>query len=512
MPPITEAELQQAEQHLRSSSSARKRKRVTQPALVTEVARRRILRGVYGEFTPSQNRVSEAGDDLHLSERQKQVLRQQLREEAMPVRTLNSFFDRVASPDTAAQPAAQPVTKPAAQPAAHTQQSTRVTGPDLGVADAQLLVSAAWLREHMPTLIRTASIEGVTLGEYVGATSPPEALDSDDEQNGHVTRCLMVTYPAGHYSGKAVNEGMMTDEVIYSLPPSRGESPQSSALRQERHCAREEKVFRQLELRHWGNLTDEQRHVWHVQRQVVMRGRADPAQREIEVNVAAVTLLGLPALDVALASPSSLPAAPSLPAPLLDALASGLVLQARIVDFWSGSSVIRRAIRVWLESLGFDVTVTDDVSQIGAACGYVAARATGCMFAAGDEWRSVVVSGAVEEHWIALGNALLENGRTSDDYLETQDVYILAQMFYEHTFNLPHQPWDSTSQAFPSMEWPLRVGSLDWSAKNICEALMTYVARGHVVGDPERAFFVTNTQKSGEGGSHWISVALSMYY
>ena len=62
------------------------------------------------------------------------------------------------------------------------------------------------------------------------------------------------------------------------------------------------------------------------------------------------------------------------------------------------------------------------------------------------------------------------------------------------------------------MSWPLRVGSLDWVACGISEALMSYVGRGRVVGDPERAFFVTNTQWSGQRGSHWISVALSMHY
>ena len=91
-------------------------------------------------------------------------------------------------------------------------------------------------------------------------------------------------------------------------------------------------------------------------------------------------------------------------------------------------------------------------------------------------------------------------------------VYMLAQLFHTHVFSLPRQPWDSSSQAFPSMSWPLRVGSLDWVACGISESLMSYVGRGRVVGDPERAFFVTNTQWSGQRGSHWISVALSMHY
>jgi hypothetical protein len=62
------------------------------------------------------------------------------------------------------------------------------------------------------------------------------------------------------------------------------------------------------------------------------------------------------------------------------------------------------------------------------------------------------------------------------------------------------------------MSWPLRVGSLDWVARGISEALMAYVVQNDVGGDSERAFFVTNTQWSGQSGSHWISVAISMHY
>ena len=47
------------------------------PAVATEVARRRILRGDYGELTPKNNHVKAAGDDLGLSERQRQELRKQ---------------------------------------------------------------------------------------------------------------------------------------------------------------------------------------------------------------------------------------------------------------------------------------------------------------------------------------------------------------------------------------------------------------------------------------------------
>ena len=186
------------------------------------------------------------------------------------------------------------------------------------------------------------------------------------------------------------------------------------------------------------------------------RAARNPAGREFQVNMAAVASMGLPPLRLIRRIGEGYVGSPSLPQLLLEAFASGLVLQARIVDFWSGSRAIRLSIRLWLEILGFSVLVADDCVQIGASCGYVAARATGIMFAAGNEWLSVDVSDAAEETWISLGNALLENGEASDAYLETQHVHILAQLFHEHVFSLPHQPWDSHSQAFPSMSWPLR--------------------------------------------------------
>jgi hypothetical protein len=58
--------------------------------VVTEIARRRILRGDYGSRTPSDNRVKEASDDLGLSERQRKELSRQLKGEPMPVRSLEA--------------------------------------------------------------------------------------------------------------------------------------------------------------------------------------------------------------------------------------------------------------------------------------------------------------------------------------------------------------------------------------------------------------------------------------
>ena len=156
MPPVTPAEKLEAEQSLRSSG---KKQRISQPAVATEVARRRILRGDYGDLTPKNNYVKAAGDDLGLSERQRLELRKQLLE-AMPVRTLESCFATTdATPQTAAAPETQP-TQPTARQAApnderwmHGQQMPQPIGFGLtvdlfdgGYTYPEFVMSSAGLR------------------------------------------------------------------------------------------------------------------------------------------------------------------------------------------------------------------------------------------------------------------------------------------------------------------------------------------------------------------------------
>ena len=226
-------------------------------------------------------------------------------------------------------------------------------------------------------------------------------------------------------------------------------------------------------------------------------------------NTAAVTRLGLPPLSVA--ARSSLFPRPT-PMVLAGARAAGLVLEARVVDFWSGSQAARAAICTWLRDLGFGcVTATTDCAQIGLACGYVAARATGAMFAAGDSWRTVDLSDAAQAAWIHKGNAVLRNGKTCAVMLESQDVYLLTQAFHEHAcpdaadlLNFTNY----TDHAYPCQGWPLTVDSLDWFAREVASSVTDYAAAGRQ--GPTRAFFTTNTDDCRKGGVHWISVAISM--
>ena len=223
-------------------------------------------------------------------------------------------------------------------------------------------------------------------------------------------------------------------------------------------------------------------------------------EREYEQNTAAVAALGLPILvDVNFDAHSRFEPTLPLPESLIASRTNGLVLQARIVDFWTGSQETRANITSWLQHLGFDVVVTDDCTQLGPACGYVAARATNLMFESISDWRSVDVSDAVDQKWIDLGNEVLEFSNA--DYLRPEHIYTLAQRFREHI----------AEDAWPCEQWPLTVGSLDWVARQIAEGLMKFAVGNAIHTDScSRAFYVTNTQDCRRDGEHWILVAILM--
>ena len=259
MPPVTQAERRVAATHLSSSGS--KKKRVTEPAVVTEVARRRILRGDYGPRTPSNNRVKEAGDDLGLSERQRKELSRQLKGEPMPVSTLDSLFAQVddsaatQSPDAAMTRKAQRIeeltqhytekadpldTDPWEAPARRARGC--YAAEKLGVAHKQMLLGDDWLRANVPTLIEEAERRGTTFVEFIGCNSPVE-MDDEGEDSGHFRRCM----------GLWVNPTCMWPEtILYSCPPSPAESVSAQEQRRVRHSLREEKALLEFErdLRH----------------------------------------------------------------------------------------------------------------------------------------------------------------------------------------------------------------------------------------------------------------------
>jgi hypothetical protein len=68
-----------------------------------------------------------------------------------------------------------------------------------------------------------------------------------------------------------------------------------------------------------------------------------------------VEKLRLPRLIVPARSPMA--PAPPVPSKLVAARTAGLLMEARVVEFWSGSQGTRAAIQPWLQDLGFDVIV-----------------------------------------------------------------------------------------------------------------------------------------------------------
>ena len=210
MPLITNAEKREAAAYL---SSSFKRQRVTEPSIATEVARRRIHRGQYGQVTPENDRVREAADDLGLSSRQQKALREKLRE-PMPVCTLDRFFERVDTPQH--QQAVEPA-----------EPSLSSAVERMGVSHQRLLVGKEWLRANTPVLL-----QDYELHEGLDISSPFE--DSDEEYSGELVRMFSVyttsdgriATDADWDTGCPLHTGgcMILGTVHYSPPPSHGES------------------------------------------------------------------------------------------------------------------------------------------------------------------------------------------------------------------------------------------------------------------------------------------------
>jgi hypothetical protein len=95
MPALSQDEKRAAAAYVLSQPE---RKRVSESAMTVAAAMRRILDGYYGSFTPDNQRIKEASQDLGLTKRQKTDLRAELRvAEADFVRphTLDKLFAEV---------------------------------------------------------------------------------------------------------------------------------------------------------------------------------------------------------------------------------------------------------------------------------------------------------------------------------------------------------------------------------------------------------------------------------
>ena len=221
-------------------------------------------------------------------------------------------------------------------------------------------------------------------------------------------------------------------------------------------------------------------------------------QRELARNLDALESLQFPTFNRV-----------NVPRPdlLTTALANGLRLEARIVDFWRGSEQKRNQLAEWLMALGFalqsrDTSESPTHNQIGASCSYVAAAACNLMYEAGENCMQVDVGESVSRHWIEAGNARL--GYQSIKYLDPAEIYTLADAFRrERHPNVQHGAgWCCTS-------WLLNISSIDFITRQIGETLHGYIAAGSN-GAASRAFYVSNTDDCTQTGAHWMSIAISM--
>ena len=77
---------------------------------------------------------------------------------------------------------------------------------------------------------------------------------------------------------------------------------------------------------------------------------------------------------------------------------------------------------------------------------------------------------------------MLRNGKTCAVMFESQDVYLLTQVFHEHACSDAADLLNFTdykAHAYPCQGWPLTVvGSLDWFARKVASSVMDYATAG----------------------------------
>lgn len=93
-------------------------------------------------------------------------------------------------------------------------------------------------------------------------------------------------------------------------------------------------------------------------------------------------------------------------------------------------------------------------------------------------------------------------------------MYYLTQYFFDQFHpDQAEQAWRDapswTSIAYPCYQWPLKVGSRDYIARQIGESLHTYVRAKRAPPAP-LSYFVMNVDESHRPGIHWISIAIGM--
>ena len=212
---------------------------------------------------------------------------------------------------------------------------------------------------------------------------------------------------------------------------------------------------------------------------------------------------------------------------------SRILVKIRIVDFWHpdlprqrGCATSRLFVQ-YLRHLGLDVVFTNHMTQIGCACGWVAARCSTDMAVAQD-WKTCDVSRAVAQHWITVGNAILGTPGDESHFIGNEHVIELTNAFWNADCGERHEepgpPCARCGEAHLSanchklshprlhdandrhLGWLKTVTTSDHALRLLMEDLHEVTTTGASI---EFRSIISNNQDSRSGGCHWFSIAFS---
>ena len=224
-----------------------------------------------------------------------------------------------------------------------------------------------------------------------------------------------------------------------------------------------------------------------------------------------------------------------------------LVLEARIVD--SAGYHAATQICDFLAHVGFDVGQGVDRSsqQYACTCGIVAAKRACDIHLAGDNWRWLDLSNAVDDQWTSFANfavplfsdAVLDGrarlppgtwraeGRPPSRFTSAQEVVRMTQLFWQSecgdmlediaaALELPGPPCDRCghdhlSRECPDCPEPRPPNCCEWFAAVSTDQLLSDAARDvqsvRSTGSEQFRIFACSDSNSLGEGSHWFTVA-----
>jgi hypothetical protein len=530
MSPATEEEKRAVAQEIEKLP----KKQRTSARVEVAVAKRRILAGRYGKFTPETNRVSQAAEDMGLNQRHKQTLRELLHDQ--PTRTLEAFFARVDDPQQDAPSKAEGIT--GSEESLAKSSPGQMTPPDPLPKYMQESTGDAQRDQIFPQSLvdrePTHSFQEMIIGGHLtrvwhhdpGAADYwlfKDALDAA-APNGTM-KCGDVGAIQELYDGSKVLE--LNQRFAESMEWDRrdllgfacqyGSVALVSYLLQNggklgrmRHSDRcrvylGDEMDTEGSFSTWEWVGTPVQIALEFQQSAVLAVLVEVHQVSLprrwslaQKNLDRLRQLRLPSLHC-----------PSIPLPpwLLAANELGLLVRAREADYLP--SQFATTAYVWLHSLFPQGEVALDTSQRqeGASCGYVASRVITDWKLAGESWFDTLThlrAGAECMDWVDRGNAILELS-DSIHWLSAPQCLQLTDQWWKEGLTAA----EGTTPYHPSMcagDW-MRVDPFDCWARGVADELVDIFQEGsqHV-----HRFDIVNDSESGQRGHHWISIALEM--